>query len=856
MNACWRGTAVSIPPPRRAPVFFLMFSPRHLLVFASLGAFFLAMSRAATPLFRDPQAPVEARVQDLLGQLTLAEKIKLLSGNRTLGEVPRLGLERIRMADSSLGLRNPIYKATAYPASVALAASWDVALAHSFGESLAREARARGVHIVLGPGCNIQRVPQNGRNFEYYSEDPLLSARIVVPVIRGMQSQGVVATVKHFAANNQEIGRMGIDVRVSERALREIYLPAFRAAVREGGVWTVMSAYNRLNGTDCVAQDWLNNTVLKGEWQFQGPLMSDWNATRETLGAVTGGLDLEMPSGRFINEATLGPLLASGAITEAMIDDKIRRLFRMIIANGFLDRPQLDSSIPEDGPASAATALEIARRGTTLLKNNGDVLPLDRAHLRNLVVLGPNADRAPAGGGSSHVIPEHAISLYDGLRQAAGPDSHVTLIARDLDADFERLTELTHYEAPVEIVFNPSSTDKTLLARLTADEINAEWSGRSPAEGVPMQGFHSIFTTTIVPRESGLHTFLVKVHGGAVLEIDDKVLFGVSDHYDGILAAEAELEAGRKYSLLVDYVRRKPKSSSVQLAWGLSQPPLNEEEAAKITKADAVVVSAGFDSTSETEGTDRAYSLPVSQRRLIQAVAALNPRTIVVLNAGGSVQTAGWIDQVPALLDAYYPGQEGGRALSEIIFGDVNPAGKLPFTWEKRWEDHPAFGNYPGDGREVDYDEGVFVGYRWFDRRDIEPRFPFGHGLSYTAFEYANLHVEPKTDGSGEVVTFDVKNVGRLAGDEIAQLYIAPPPAKVARPPRELKGFARVSLAPGETKRVQLEIDHNALSWFDERSHVWRTDAGRYRAEVGTSSRDLRLEGEFRISAPAARQPD
>jgi beta-glucosidase len=220
------------------------------------------------------------------------------------------------------------------------------------------------------------------------------------------------------------------------------------------------------------------------------------------------------------------------------------------------------------------------------------------------------------------------------------------------------------------------------------------------------------------------------------------------------------------------------------------------------------------------------------------------------------VQTAGWIDQVPALLDAYYPGQEGGRAVAEIIFGDVDPAGKLPFTWEKRWEDHPAFGNYPGDGREVDYDEGVFVGYRWFDRRDIEPRFPFGHGLSYTRFEYANLRVEPRSDGSGEVVTFDVKNVGRRAGDEIAQLYIAPPVAKVARPPRELKGFARVSLAPGETKRVQLEIDHNALAWFDERRHVWRTDAGRYRAEIGASSRDLRLEGEFRIFAPTTRQPD
>jgi beta-glucosidase len=825
--------------------------PQCLLVVSLL----VGSARGATPIFRDASKPVEARVDDLLAQLTLEEKIKLLNGSDGAGAVPRLGLPRIRMAGGPVGIRSSTIKATEYPASVALAASWDSSLAESFGVACARDARQRGIYIILGGGMNIQRVPQDSRNFEYYSEDPYLSGRIGVAMVRGTQSQGVAATIKHFAANNQETGRMSIDARISERALREIYLPAFRASVVEGHAWAVMSAYNRLNGTFCTENDWLNNTVLKGEWKFNGVLMSDWNATHDTLGAMRGGLDLEMPRGIFLNEKNLLPLLDSGQVTLPMIDGKVRRLLRLVIANGFLDRPQIDESIPAEDPRSREVALEIARRSVTLLKNSGGVLPLDSKKIKHLVVIGPNADQAPRGGGSSVIVPFHGVSLLDGIRKLAPRGLQVDGILENREADFERLAKLTHYEAPVEIVFNPSSTDKTVLARLTSDQISADWSGRSPAEGVPVQGFHAIWTTSIVPKESGPHTFLVKVHGGAVLKIDAKVLFGVSDQYDGILAAEAELEAGRKYSLMVNYVRRKPESSSVQLAWGPNHPPLAADDVDKIANADAVIVSAGFNSTSETEGTDRAYSLPTSQRRLIQAVTALNRRTIVVLNSGGSVQTAGWIDQVPALLEAYYPGQEGGRALAEILFGHVNPSGKLPFTWEKRWEDHPAFDNYPGDGREVDYDEGVFVGYRWYDHRNLEPRFPFGHGLSYTRFAYANLRVEPKSDGSGEVVTFDLKNVGERAGDEIAQLYVAPPPTVVSRPPRELKSFARVSLSPGETKHVSLELAHDDLAWFDEESHTWCTDAGLYHLEIGASSRDLRVRGEFRISRTAHHPP-
>jgi beta-glucosidase len=841
--------------PCTLPARTVVFTARRSLpvsLWAVLGclAVFLLPRAARAAGFRDASAPVEARVDDLVSQLTLDEKIQLLAGNRTVGLVPRLGLDRIRMADSSMGLRNPIYNATAYPASVALAATWDTELARRFGDAIGREARARGVHIVLGPGFNIQRVPQNGRNFEYYSEDPLLSARIAVAVVQGMQARGVVATVKHFAANNQETGRLSIDVRVSERALREIYLPAFRAAVCEGGAWTVMSAYNRLNGAYCTANDWLNNTILKGEWQFKGALMSDWNATHETLDAVRGGLDLEMPSNKFFNEAALRPLLASGAITEAMIDDKIRRLFRVIIANGFLDRPQQEASIPRDDPAAPAVALEIMRRGATLLKNNRSVLPLDRAPGKTIVVLGPNADHVSAGGGSSHVIPRHAVSLHEGLQRIAGPDTRIALIARDPQKEFDRLAALTRFTHPIDLEFRPNYSNKQVLARQTADRIEVDWSGRAPAEGVSADGFYAKWTTTIVPGETGPHAFMIKVRGGTSLEIDGHVLFSVSDYVDGkILAGEADLEAGRSYTLTVGYMRRKPQSS-LQLVWGPAPAPLSAAEIEQVRTADAAILNVGFDAALETEGADRGYALPTTQRRLIQTVAALNPHTIVILNSGGSVQTAGWIDQVPALLHAWFPGQEGGQALAEILFGVVNPSGKLPFTWEKRFEDHPAFGNFPGDGREVDYDEGVFVGYRWFDHRAIEPRFPFGHGLSYTRFAYSDLKIVPAPDGAGKIVSVHVTNRGRRAGDEIVQLYVAPPAARVPRPPRELKGFSRVSLAPGETKSVRFAFAPLDLAWFDEASHTWQVDAGDYRVQVGASSRDLRLSGEFEIVSP------
>lgn len=809
-------------------------------------------ARAAAEAFRDASLPVEERVNDLVARLTLDEKIDLLAGNRRVGAVPRLGLEPLLLADGPLGIRKRD-AATAYPASISLAASWDVDLAHGFGTSIGRDSRARGIHFLLAPGTNIIRVPHNGRNFEYYSEDPFLSSAMVSHVVRGVQGQGVVATVKHFAANNQETNRQSIDVVVDERTLREIYLPAFRAAVQEGGAGAVMAAYNKLNGMHASEHGWLLREVLKEQWEFQGFVMSDWRATQSTLGALEGGLDLEMPNPVHLNAGTIKPLLDSGRITTELIDEKLRRLFRVIIAHGFLDRPQKDATIPLDDPKSDAVARDIAMRGTVLLKNEGDLLPLERSKLKSVVVLGPNADRMPVAGGSSEVRPFRHVSLLEGIRAAVGPDTVVHAITVDAQREFDRLFPESHYDGPLDIEFRPDSSTMTVLGRATADTVDIDWSGRRPAKGVPDPTYyHAEWNGRITARQTGNHLFLVRTHGGMTVEIDGEKLFFANDNpTDAVLWGETWLEAGRSYALKLRYMCRR-EHSYIKLAWGPAPAPLAPEQAELVRSADAVVVSAGFDVATEAEGRDRPYAIPGTQRELLRAVTDLNRNTVVVLNSGGSVETADWIEQVPALMHAWYPGQSGGTALAALLFGDANPSGKLPFTWERRWEDHPAYGNFPGSGERVTYAEGVFVGYRFFDARQVEPLFPFGHGLSYTTFRYDDLRIDSATDEDALIVSFDITNTGKRAGAEIAQVYIAPPASAEPRPPRELKGFARLKLAPGETQRAQVRIARADLAWFDAETRAWRTDAGTYRIHVGASSRDLRLEGRLSVPTPVS----
>jgi beta-glucosidase len=817
------------------------------LLFIVLGCSLVA--RADSPAYKDPAAPVETRVEDIFARLTLDEKISLLGGDRDfyIRPIPRLGLPEVKMSDGPLGVRN-YGAAPAYPGTVGLAASWDTTLAGAFGASVGSDARARGVNIMLGPALNINRLPMNGRNFEYLSEDPFLAGRFAVAIVRGMQSQGVVATVKHYAANSQETERNTINEIISERALREIYLPAFQAAVEEGHAWAVMNAYKRVNGFYCTASDWLNNTVLKGEWGFPGVLMSDWGAVHETLGVVNGGLDLEMPSPQFLNASTIKPLLASGDVKIGTIDDKVRRILRLEVANGFLDRPQLIPSIPRDDPHSAAVALQIAREGPVLLKNDGALLPLDRGHVKTIVVVGPNADTFVAGGGSAHVHPAHFVSLIDGLRQVAGLDVRIDQILPPGQTLLSNLLPATRYASPLKVeYFTGEQRDRTLVGTGVDTAIDHDWAGASPSPGVPGKAFVATWTGKIQAPASGKYIFVLGCDGGARVSLDGREIMGVWWNPDDlVLCQTANLEAGQTYDLSVTYLHRNTSTSFVHFAWGAAPPALSPADKEIIQSADAVIVSAGFNMLLESEGSDRTYDLPGDQAELIKTVAALNAHTIVVLNSGGSVATSGWIGQVPALLQAWYPGQEGGRAIAEILFGNVNPSGKLPISYEKRWEDSAAYGHYPGVGGKVTYAEGILVGYRWFDSKGIEPLFPFGFGLSYTTFGYEHLRISPANDGRWDV-TFDVTNTGSRAGDEVAEVYVSAPPSDVLRPPRELKGFARLSLLPGETKTATVTLDRKAFAYFSDAKKAWTVDAGAYSVSVSASSRDPRLTASIDV---------
>jgi beta-glucosidase len=820
---------------------------RALLAALGVGSSTL-VAQAEEAVYRDRQAPVESRVEDLLGRLTQEEKLALVGGDREfyIRPIPRLGLPEVKMADGPQGVRN-YGPSTAYPATISLGASWDPDLARDFGVSLANDARARGVGIMLGPAVNINRVPQNGRNFEYLSEDPYLAGSVATQIVLGLQSQGVVATVKHFAANNQETERDTIDARVSERALREIYLPAFEAAVRQGHAGAVMCAYNRLNGTYCSANGWLNNKVLKGDWGFKGVLMSDWGAAHDTLGVANGGLDLEMPSGAYMNPASLAPLVAAGQVSQATIDDKVRRILRLEVSNGFLDRAEATST-PKDDPRSDAVALRIAREAAVLLKNDHGVLPLTGKKLKHIVVLGPNAETNPAGGGSGHVGPFHYVSLAEGLRKAAGSKVHVDVIRGPGTELLSTLAPASSYESPLKLDFlSGRDSDQKVIATLTDSSINRDFGSGSPAPGVAIENLWVRWSGAIRPSATGTYLFLVQSHGNVSVRLDGRSILANWFNTGDALYAYVPLDAGRAYALQVESKYDGQGSPAVRFGWAPAPDPIPASEVARVRAADAVVVSVGFNAMLEGEGSDRTFDLPDNQAELIREAAALNPKTIVVIDSGGVVGTADWISKVPAVIQAWFPGQEGGRALGEILTGKVSPSGKLPISYAKRVEDTPAFGHYPGSNGKVDYAEGILVGYRWFDTKGVAPLFPFGHGLSYTTFSYAKLQVEPTQDGRYSV-TFEVTNNGTMNGDEISQVYVSPPvTSKAHRAVRELKGFSRESLATDQSITVTIVLDRRAFSYFDESKGDWVVEPGSYTIEVGSSSRKILLQAPVEV---------
>jgi beta-glucosidase len=803
------------------------------------------------------QAATEARVESLLKQLSLEEKIDIIGGvdDFYIRAIPRIGLPRLKMADGPIGVRN--YGPSTVFGGIGLAATWDPELAQRIGTIIGEDARARGVHFMLGPGVNIYRAPMCGRNFEYFGEDPFLSARTAVAYIKGMQSQGVSATVKHFMGNNQEYDRHNIDSVIDERTMREIYLPVFEAAVKEAHVGAIMDSYNLTNGVHMTQNGILNTDVAKKEWGFTGVLMSDWTSVYDGVAAANGGLDLEMPSGKFMNRATLLPAIRAGKVSEATIDDKVRRILRTTIQFGWLDREQTDASIPRLNPEGIKAALEAARAGMVLLKNDGNLLPLDKAKLHTIAVIGPDAYPAvPAGGGSADAKPFTPVSYLEGLENYLGSSAKVYYerglpTLDDMAKHTEFTTEATGGRPGLKTEFFTNATlSGTPAVNRTDKHVNYEPArGGGGADSDMSIRWTGYFTPT-TPGEYLVFVQGPGENGGYRLYIDKKLVFDNWKTWYAFVGETTMTLASGPHQVELDYYAHGGWGKTIANL-GIVRPEILVSAEAKslASRADAVVLAVGFDPSNEGESGDRTFRLPPGQDELIHQIAAANKNTVVVMTSGGGVDMTGWVNRVPALLQAWYPGQQGGTALAQLLFGEFNPSGRLPISIERRWEDNAAHNSYyPKSGeKKVEYSEGVFVGYRHFDKAGIKPLFPFGYGLSYTTFGYKNLTVSPISSDQTVTVTFDISNTGTRSGAEVAQVYVGDRHAKVPRPVKELKGFAKVELNPGETKHVQVTLDRRAFSYYDVKSHAWTVAPGEFDIFVARSSAEVELTGKAEL---------
>ncbi len=803
-------------------------------------------------VYKDPNAPVESRVESMLSYMTLNEKLSYIGGvdGMYIMGIPRLNLPEIKMSDGPVGVRT-WGETTAYPAGICNAATWDEDLVFNLGQALGKDARARGVHILLAPGLNIYRAPMCGRNFEYFGEDPFLSGQMASQYVKGVQSEKVVATVKHFAGNNQEYDRYDVSSDIDERTLQEIYLPAFRSAVIYAKAGAVMDAYNLLNGIHCTQNNHLNNDILKVQWEFMGILMSDWGATHDGVAAAKGGLDLEMPSGEYMNPSTLSAAISEGLISEDLINYKVKRILRIIFSFGFYDNIQTDSSIPLDDPDNDTVSLQLARSGIVLLKND-NVLPFNLSTMKSLAVFGPNADQYVAGGGSSYTTPFHYISVLKGITDLA--DSNVTINYVGLPQISALADSSVFYSAPGSSTKGLSGyyfNNQTLTDPVTNTRIDTvvdfHWSGTPNISGIPADHFSIRWTGVIRPSASGEYIFHVRGDDGFRLWVDNKLIIdNWVDESATEKTAEVTLSAGQEYPIKLEYYE-DTGLAEITLAYQ-NVEEMNARIIAAATNSEAAVICAGFNSSTEGEGFDRPFKLDADQDSLISQVARVNPNTVVILNSGGNVDMNVWLNNIKGLIHAWYPGQNGGKAIAEILFGKTNPSGKLPVSFEKQWTDNPVCGNYyPNNGGNiVKYNEGLFLGYRYYDKNNVKPQFPFGFGLSYTTFEYSNLIIT--TDSAGNnVVSFDIKNTGKVAGSEAAQLYISPEAPNVSRPVKELKGFAKVNLQPGETKTVTLILDASAFSYYSVDKNLFVVDKGKYDVIIGASSEDERLRQTLSI---------
>jgi beta-glucosidase len=814
--------------------------------------------QASTPIYKEANAPIEDRISDLIKQMTLEDKVQMLAGDVSgFDSQPnaRLGIPAMHMTDGPVGVRWE-GKSTAFPVSVCMAATWDADLIYQLGIALAKETKAKGRNVILGPCVNIHRTPFAGRNFETFGEDPYLSGAMAAAYVKGVQSEHVIATTKHFACNNQEFERNSMDSRVDERTLHEIYLPAFKAAVQQGGAWAVMCAYNRLNGHYCSSNYHLLTDILKDEWGFKGFVMSDWGAVHSIEPTLFSGLDIEMPNAAFLKPADVINVVEWGLMKESKIDDKVRRMLRAMFAMGFFDQKEPEK-VTGDTPEIRQVALKVAQSGIVLLKNDRAVLPMDKKRIKSVAVIGPNAKfLRTGGGGSSRVEPNYTVSPVEALQTKAKGYKVQFAIGAVMEEALHPVESaylipaggkqgetglLGEYYSNIEFKGDP-------VLRRIDKQLHFPWGNNGP-EGVGVDYFSVRWTGKLLPPKTGKYVLGVASDDGSRLYINGVLAVdNWGNHASVMRSTIVDLKAGVPLDIQVEYYEMAG-GADCTLAWQPeAKDPINEA-IALAKAADMAIVFAGNSDRSESEGGDReTLTLPKGQDELISAIAAVNKNTVVVLNSGAAVLMDPWLDKVPAVVQAWFPGQEGGNAIADILLGTVNPSGKLITTFLKKAEDSPAFANYPGADDKVEYKEGVFVGYRWFDKNQITPVFPFGHGLSYTTFVYSDLKV-PAVVSQGQPieVSLTVKNTGTVAGAEVVQLYVNDEQASVERPLKELKGFSKVFLKPGEARQVQLTLKPEDLKFYDVCSHDWLAEPGKFKVMAASSSRDVRLTGEFEL---------
>ncbi len=798
------------------------------------------------------------RAADLTSRLTLEEKVKLLGGldGMRANGIPRLGVRPLNLVNGPNGVGDK--PGTAFPVGVAMAASWNEELINEIGVAIGEEARAKKADILLGPCVNIHRNPLGGRNFESYSEDPFLTSRMGVNFVDGVQSLHVATSLKHYALNNQETSRSSYDAEVDERTLREIYLPGFENVVKEAQPMTVMAAYNLFKGEHCTQNRYLLTDILRDEWGFEGFVMSDWDATHSTVEAAKAGLDLEMPGiPKYFNEK-LVQAVKDGNVSEAQIDQMVTNVLTIYFKIGIFDD---EESLPKgelNTPAHQQLAARAAREAIVLLKNSNALLPLDKKRVKTIAVIGPNANvNRVGGGGSSEVKPFYSVSPLDGLKNRLGESVELlynegtNIEPKDLPIVESKYlippnAQKGEHGLKAEYFNNVNMSGEPVVTRVD-EKIDFNWGQKSPDDKINVDRFSARWTGKLIAPKTGRIRIGVNSNDGSYLYINDKLLINNWGMHGPLLrTTEIDVVKGKEYDIKVEY-SEVGNNAEVGLKWELEiEKDVWDIKAVELArKADVAIVFAGLSPKYESEGYDReSMDLPGAQDELISAIAKVNKNTIVVINSGTPVTMKRWINSVDAVVQAWYLGQETGNAIADVLLGDYNPSGRLPVTFPVNYEDYPGYSSYNREKDRAEFNEGLFVGYRYYDSKNVEPLFPFGYGLSYTTFDYSDLKISQNNDGTAEV-SLSVENSGKVEGSEVAQLYIHDVESSVERPFKELKGFSKVTLKSGESKKVTMHLSKRAFSFYDVDSKKWVAEPGEYEVLIGSSSRDIKLKKQF-----------